>query len=239
MCAAWAWHGIRVQPGWAQLVWMSYLSLCFVRKLTSCEFAAEPSIWPRLSGDDSLAERELAGAAALLWRQMLRASPRLSGDHHCFLWAPLCLVVWSVPLITACLPAFSPQAAKALIKFESPSHHSLALWLDAPRGRISVVCAFFPRVSRPFVYLLGVRGLSEWCNSISGALFWSTVVAKVCECFSFMWRNLASSFSPSVETLPLALHSRNQNAMRNVNHNCNQRQKDHHSYSPVTQQSHI
>ncbi|KAK2902230.1 hypothetical protein Q8A73_011976 [Channa argus] len=54
-------------------------------KLTSCEFAAKPSIWPQLSGDDSLAERELAGAAALLWRQMLRASPRLSGDHHCFL----------------------------------------------------------------------------------------------------------------------------------------------------------
>lgn len=105
-CAAWAWHVIRVQPGWAQLVWMSYLFLCFVRKLTSCEFAAEPSIWPWLSGDDSLAERELAGAAALLWRQMLRASPRLSGDHHCFLWAPLCLVLWSVPLITACLPAF-------------------------------------------------------------------------------------------------------------------------------------
>lgn len=121
-CAAWAWHGIHVQPGWTQLVWMSYLSLCFVRKLTSCEFAAEPSIWPQLSGDDSLAERELAGAAALLWRQMLRASPRLSGDHHCFLWAPLCLVLWSVPLITACLPAFSTQAANALIKFESSSH---------------------------------------------------------------------------------------------------------------------
>ncbi|CAB1418806.1 unnamed protein product [Pleuronectes platessa] len=55
------------------------------RKLTSCEFAAEPSIWPPLSGDHSLAEQELAGAAALLWRQMLQASPRLSGDHHCFL----------------------------------------------------------------------------------------------------------------------------------------------------------
>lgn len=109
---------------------MSYLSLCFVRKLTSCEFAAEPSIWPQLSGDDSLAERELAGAAALLWRQMLRASPRLSGDHHCFLWAPLCLVLWSVQLITACLPAFSTQAAKALIKFESPSYCSLAHRLD-------------------------------------------------------------------------------------------------------------
>lgn len=135
-CAAWAWHGTRVQPGWAQLVWMSYLSLCFVRKLTSCEFAAEPSIWPQLSGDDSLAERELAGAAALLWRQMLRASPRLSGDHHCFLWAPLCLVLWSVPLITACLPAFSTQAAKALIKFESPSHHSHAHQLDTLRDSI-------------------------------------------------------------------------------------------------------
>lgn len=109
---------------------MSYLSLCFVRKLTSCEFAAEPSIWPQLSGDDSLAERELAGAAALLWRQMLRASPRLSGDHHCFLWAPLCLVLWSVQLITACLPAFSTQAAKALIKFESPFYCSLAHRLD-------------------------------------------------------------------------------------------------------------
>lgn len=138
-CAAWAWHGILVQPGWAQLVWMSYLCLCFVRKLTSCEFAAEPSIWPQLSGDDSLAERELAGAAALLWRQMLRASPRLSGDHHCFLWAPLCLVLWSVPLITACLPAFSPQAAKALIKFESPSHHSLAHQLDTLCDRIVAV----------------------------------------------------------------------------------------------------
>lgn len=138
-CAAWAWHGIRVQPGWAQLVWMSYLSLCFVRKLTSCEFAAEPSIWPQLSGDDSLAERELAGAAALLWRQMLRASPRLSGDHHCFLWAPLCLVLWSVPLITACLPAFSTQAAKALIKFESPSHHSLSRHLDTLRDWISAI----------------------------------------------------------------------------------------------------
>lgn len=138
-CAAWAWHGIRVKPGWAQLVWMSYLSLCFVRKLTSCEFAAEPSIWPQLSGDDSLAERELAGAAALLWRQMLRAFPRLSGDHHCFLWAPLCLVVWSVPLITACLPAFYPQAAKALIKFESPSHQSLALQLNTLCDRILAV----------------------------------------------------------------------------------------------------
>lgn len=186
MCAAWAWHGIRVQPGWAQLVWMSYLSLCFVRKLTSCEFAAEPSIWPRLSGDDSLAERELAGAAALLWRQMLRASPRLSGDHHCFLWAPLCLVVWSVPLITACLPAFSPQAAKALIKFESPSHHSLALWLVAPRGRISVVAPFFFHGCR-------ARLFTYWeCEAcLNGAipflaLFWCTVVVKVCECFSFM-----------------------------------------------------
>lgn len=138
-CAAWAWHGIHVQPGWAQLVWMSYLSLCFVRKLTSCEFAAEPSIWPQLSRDDSLAERELAGAAALLWRQMLRASPRLSGDHHCFLWAPLCLVLWSVPLITACLPAFSTQAAKALIKFESPSHRSLAHRLDTLRDWILAV----------------------------------------------------------------------------------------------------
>lgn len=147
-CAAWAWHGIHVQPGWAQLVWMSYLSLCFVRKLTSCEFAAEPSIWPQLSRDDSLAERELAGAAALLWRQMLRASPRLSGDHHCFLWAPLCLVLWSVPLITACLPAFSTQAAKALIKFESPSHRSLSqldtfAWLNLssrPFCRNTMVC---------------------------------------------------------------------------------------------------
>lgn len=132
--AGWAWHSIRVQPGCTQLVWMSYLSQCFVRKLTSCEFAAEASIWPQLSGDDSLAERELAGAAALLWRQMLRASPRLSGDHHCFLWAPLCLVLWSVPLITACLPAFSTQAAKALIKFESPSYcsraHQLGVFSD-------------------------------------------------------------------------------------------------------------
>lgn len=144
-CAAWAWHGIRVQPGWAQLVWMSYLSLCFVRKLTSCEFAAEPSIWPQLSGDDSLAERELAGAAALLWRQMLRASPRLSGDHHCFLWAPLCLVLWSVPLITACLPAFSTQAAKALIKFESPSHYTLAHRLDTLLEWILAVSLFFSR----------------------------------------------------------------------------------------------
>lgn len=100
---------------------MSYLSQCFVRKLTSCEFAAESSIWPQLSGDDSLAERELTGAAALLCRQMLRAFLRLSGDHHCFLWAPLCLVLWSVPLITACLPVFfPPQAAKALIRGESP-----------------------------------------------------------------------------------------------------------------------
>lgn len=88
---------------------MSYLSQCFVRKLTSCEFVAESSIWPQLSGDDSLAERELTGAAALLCRQMLRAFPRLSGDHHCFLWAPLCLVLWSVPLITACLPVFFPH----------------------------------------------------------------------------------------------------------------------------------
>lgn len=108
-CAAWAWHCIYVKPGWAQLVWMSYLSQYFVRKLTSCEFVAESSIWPQLSGDDSLAERELTGAAALLCRQMLRAFPRLSGDHHCFLWAPLCLVLWSVPLITACLPVFFPH----------------------------------------------------------------------------------------------------------------------------------
>lgn len=108
-----AWHCIYVKPGWAQLVWMSYLSPCFVRKLTSCEFAAEASIWPQLSGDDSLAERELTGAAALLCRQMLPASPRLSGDHHCFLWAPLCLVLWSVPLITACLPAFFPTSCQS------------------------------------------------------------------------------------------------------------------------------
>lgn len=129
--AGWAWHAIRVQPGCTQLVWMSYLSQCFVRKLTSCEFAAEASIWPQLSGDDSLAERELAGTAALLCRQMLRASPRLSGDHHCFLWAPLCLVLWSVPLITACLPAFSTQAARALIMFKSPSYCSRAHQLGA------------------------------------------------------------------------------------------------------------
>lgn len=119
-CAVWAWHGICVQPGWAQLVWMSYLSPCFVRKLTSCEFAAERSIWPWLSGDHSLAEQELAIAAALLWRQMLQASSRLSGDHHCFLWAPLCLVLWSVSLITDCLPALSTWAAMRLDILLSP-----------------------------------------------------------------------------------------------------------------------
>lgn len=112
-CAFWSWHCIYVKPAWAQLVWISYLSLCFVRKLTSCEFEAEWSIWPQLSRDDSLAERELTGTAALLCRQMLRASPRLSGDHHCFLWAPLCLVLWSVPLITACLPAFFPTSCQS------------------------------------------------------------------------------------------------------------------------------
>jgi hypothetical protein len=64
---------------------MSYLSLYFVRKLTSLEFVLELSIWLLISGDDSLSEQQLLMAPALLGWQMLWAFLQLSGDHHCFL----------------------------------------------------------------------------------------------------------------------------------------------------------
>lgn len=106
---------MSVCSGWVStLVWMSYLSLYFVRKLTSLEFVLELSIWLLISGDDSLSEQQLLMAPALLGWQMLWAFLQLSGDHHCFLWALLCLVLWSVLLITVCLRQKLPKLSLSL-----------------------------------------------------------------------------------------------------------------------------
>lgn len=51
---------------------------------------------------------------ALLCWQMLWAFLQLSGDHHCFLWALLCLVLWSVLLITVCLRQKLPKLSLSL-----------------------------------------------------------------------------------------------------------------------------
>lgn len=53
-------------------------------------------------------------APALLGWQMLWAFLQLSGDHHCFLWALLCLVLWSVLLITVCLRQKLPKLSLSL-----------------------------------------------------------------------------------------------------------------------------
>lgn len=53
-------------------------------------------------------------ARALLCWQMLWAFLQLSGDHHCFLWALLCLVLWSVLLITVCLRQKLPKLSLSL-----------------------------------------------------------------------------------------------------------------------------
>lgn len=53
-------------------------------------------------------------AWALLCWQMLWAFLQLSGDHHCFLWALLCLVLWSVLLITVCLRQKLPKLSLSL-----------------------------------------------------------------------------------------------------------------------------
>lgn len=53
-------------------------------------------------------------ASALLGWQMLWAFLQLSGDHHCFLWALLCLVLWSVLLITVCLRQKLPKLSLSL-----------------------------------------------------------------------------------------------------------------------------
>lgn len=50
----------------------------------------------------------------LLCWQMLWAFLQLSGDHHCFLWALLCLVLWSVLLITVCLRQKLPKLSLSL-----------------------------------------------------------------------------------------------------------------------------
>lgn len=53
-------------------------------------------------------------ARALLCWQMLWAFLQLSGDHCCFLWALLCLVLWSVLLITVCLRQKLPKLSLSL-----------------------------------------------------------------------------------------------------------------------------
>lgn len=56
--------------------------------------------------------------------QMLWASRRLSGDHHCFLWAPLCLVLWSVWLITVCIRQKLPKCSLS----RNPRRHVMLEW---------------------------------------------------------------------------------------------------------------